>query len=104
MTTISELEALRAKAGVQEKSDALAALRDDFLLIWNAHRAYGYVSESERYAGVMADGEIVQSSKRSALELSALTKLCADSADAIRRDQSRAERIRAEVRAQKEAQ
>lgn len=99
MTTVAGLEALRTKAGVQEKSNALAAFRDDFALIWNAHRAYGHVTEEERTAGVKADGEMVRASLQNPESLAALSKLCADAADAIRRDIARAERIRNEVRA-----
>lgn len=102
MTTIAGLDALRAKAGVQERSDALASLRADFALIWKTHRAYGYVSEDERDDGVKAEGEMIRASLCNTEAMQAISALCQEAADAIRRDQSRAERIRAEVRADKQ--
>lgn len=102
MTAMAGLESLRAKAGVQEKSDALAALRIDFALIWKTHRAYGYVSECECIDGMKAEGEMIRANLGNADAMQAVSGLCQASADAVRRDQARSARIRAEMRTSKE--
>lgn len=102
MTTVAGLEALRAKAGVQEKADAMEQFRADFALVYDMERLYGYANEDEAKQMRFKAGRVVQERMGDEEWMAGAQAHFAQLADTIRRDQSRAERIRAEVRADKQ--
>lgn len=95
MTTIAGLDALREKAGVQEKSDALNRFRADFQLVWKDWMASRHET-AEAYAEA---GENVRKNMADPGWMACAAAHFAQMAAAIRRDLSRSERIRSEVRA-----
>lgn len=102
MTTVAGLEALRAKAGVQERADAMEQFRTDFALVYGMERPYGYVNEDEAKQMRARAGWVVQERMGDEEWMANTSAHFAQLADTIRRDIARSERIRAEVRADKQ--
>lgn len=99
MTTIAGMEALREKANVQGRVDALEQFRVDFALVYRTER--GYLNDEELAQAREQAGQYVREHMGDAQAMTEMTTLFRGMADAIRRDTARSERIRAEVRAER---
>lgn len=95
----ANLEALSAKTGIEQRNEAMQTFRENFSLVWRTWIARGEETQ-DRYeqAGRAVKEHIKEDDyMRGAMNHFAFLAGC------IRRDQARSERIRAEMRAAKEA-
>jgi hypothetical protein len=100
---ISDLEALRVKANVQGKADAIEQFRADFKAVWSHWRTSGQMTQDERAAGYAEASRAVQANLHDAAWMRGAAEHFAEMADTIRHDTERSERIRAEMAAAREA-
>lgn len=97
---INGLEALRAKAGVQDKADTITQTRADFALIWKAERYY--LNADEHATAKEFAGQYIRNLTHNQKAMREIGEMLKNMADAMRRDTERSERIRAERRAERE--
>src|SRR5574337_1642749 len=88
--------------GESEKS-VLERLRTDFKLVWNWWRHCGEISEDEMRDGMKEAGEVIRKNIGEADWMRDCAATFSEIAAPSRADLARSERIRAEVRAEKEA-
>lgn len=92
---INDLEALRRKADVQGKSDALNAFRGDFQLVWRT-----WIDRRDESAGAYAEAASNVKQHMSDPDwMASASAHFAQMAGAIRRDQERSAQIKDEMRA-----
>jgi hypothetical protein len=100
--TVAGLEALRAKANVQGRADAIEQFRADFKLVWRMEYAHGHLSEAEIEIAYQNASQAVQQRTVDPAWMGYSAASFSTMANAIRRDQERSERIRAEMASAKE--
>jgi hypothetical protein len=101
--TVAGMEALRAKANVQGRADAIEQFRADFKAVWRQWRAAGEITEQELSDGYAEAASAIQSRKADKGWMDCAAAHFRQMAQDRQADQSRSERIRAEMASAKEA-
>ena len=98
-----QMAALRAKANVADTVATLEQFRADFKTVWHYWRATGQISEQELAEGYAEASAAVRANQGDPEFMRCAMAHFRQMAEMVERERTRAEQIRAEVRAEKES-
>jgi hypothetical protein len=103
MTDLSQLDALSRRVNTDAAAVEMDQFRTDFKAVWRTWREQGEISEAEMAEGFAEASAAIRANRANPEWMRCAMDHFRQMTLRNERDQSRAERIRAEVKAQKEA-